>query len=43
VSATLLAADVPERAVGAAVKVVTVPAVEYGVFPADVTAEIWKL
>lgn len=32
----------PDKAVGAAVKVVTVPATEYGVLPADVTAESWK-
>ena len=42
-SATLLAAEVPANDVGAAVRVVTVPAVEYGVLPADVTAAIWKL
>ena len=41
--ATLLDAEVPTNDVGAAVRVVTVPAVEYGVFPADVTAAIWKL
>ena len=32
----------PDKAVGAAVRVVTVPATEYGVLPADVTAESWK-
>ena len=41
-SVTLLAADVPANDVGAAVKVVTVPATEYGVLPAEVTAESWK-
>ena len=42
-SETLLDTEVPANDVGAAVSVVTVPAVEYGVFPADVTAAIWKL
>ena len=32
----------PVNDVGAAVKVVTVPATEYGVLPAEVTAESWK-
>ena len=34
--------EVPDSDVGAAVKVVTVPTTEYGVLPAEVTAESWK-